>query len=115
MTFVRLAMGTGRSGALASIRVPVAASARSADRASIAGARIAFAGVARAVGNGERLPFGGTGVGGGTLLDGAATEGRAAGPAAITATVTAATMRRRPSGLTPKSDGRGARCAAGPA
>jgi hypothetical protein len=75
-------------------------SASRADRAPIAGACSSFAGVASAVGKGERLPFGGTGVGGGTVGLGAATDVRVAEPAATAATRSAATRRRRPMGLT---------------
>src|SRR5436309_2773250 len=91
MILVRLAIGTGASGAFASITTPVDRSARRAEWARRVGARTAFAGVASVVGNGERLPWGGTGVGGGPADPGAAREVSATGPAASAMTTPAAT------------------------
>src|SRR5262245_40934726 len=115
MIFVRLAIGTARSGAFASMSVPAVRSAKIADRAPTAGGRIASWGVASAVGNGERLPFGGTGVGGGVAALGAASDVSATGPATSAATTPAATRRRRTRVLTRRRGGRAVRCGGGPA
>jgi len=80
---------------------PVVRSARSADRTLSAGATVGSAGVASDLGNGDRLPCGGTGVGGGTLPRGDANDVRTAPPEMTTTTSVAETILRRRIRLTP--------------
>src|SRR5439155_5928339 len=95
INFVRLAIGTGRSGAFSSKTSPVVRSARSADRAVSAGEAVGSAGVVSDLGNGERLPCGGTGVGGGALPRGAANDVRTASPEMTATTSNAVAILRR--------------------
>jgi hypothetical protein len=74
---------------------PVVRSARSADRALSGGATVGSAGVVSDLGNGDRLPCGGTGVGGGALPLGDAKDVRAASPEITAATSAAETILRR--------------------
>src|SRR5438552_14871482 len=101
MSFVRLAIGTGSSGAFSAMTWPVARSARSADRALSAGATVGSAGVLSDLGNGDRLPCGGTGVGGGALPRGDANDVRTASPEMTATTSRAETILRRWIWLTP--------------
>jgi hypothetical protein len=80
---------------------PVVRSARSADRALIDGATVGSAGVVSDLGNGDRLPCGGTGVGGGALPLGDANDVRTASPEMTATTSVAETILRRRIRLTP--------------
>ena len=72
MIFVRLAIGTGRSGSSASSTCPESRSARIAASDETSGGRVSSAGVRKLDTNGESEPFGPTGVGGGPWVPGAA-------------------------------------------
>jgi len=80
---------------------PVVSSARTADRALIAGATVGSAGVASDLGKGERLPCGGTGVGGGAVPRGDANDVRTASHEMTATTSVAETILRRRIRLTP--------------
>ena len=113
MIFVRLAIGTGWSGAFSSRTWPDVSSARRADRAVSVGATVGSAGVASVIGKGDRLPCGGTGVGGGALPRGDASDVRAASPETTATTTIAVTILRWRTRLTRTSGAHGAHCATG--
>src|SRR6476619_4547989 len=100
MIFVRLAIGTGWSAAFSSMTSPDVRSARTADRAVSVGATVASVGVVSDVGNGDRLPCGGTGVGGGASPCGEANDVSPASADKTAMTSIAVTTLRRRVGLT---------------
>ena len=115
MIFVMLAIGRGSFTWRASRICPVSRSASSAARALSSGATVASAGVESLLGNGERLPCGGTGVGGGPAAPVATPETSAIGASSAATTIAAASARARTSGLTRRTGGPAARSAAAPA